>query len=411
MGRYLNRLSDLLWAMARWAEGEHHLLARGTPRRGRGSTADGAEPADAVPTRRSTRTEEDERREHRDRRPPDSLPAGLVAVGVPVVSADGGPRPGGRHRRGRRGPGSHRARSGLVQAARVQRQGRPDPDVPCLGPPGSGPTDRSEPELVLVGLGDTGHAGRRPRARVAAPGRGRLRPRRGPGGRRPPSCFPPAPISTPAEPAPRWPRARCSPPTGTTPSAPGTSPEHWPRWPSSPASPTTTRRAAPGRRGAPGWPRRSAWPATWSTSHRAPSPPRSSPTPSSSASPTVAGVTVEVWDEERIAAERLGGLLGVARGSAQPPRLVRVEYRPADPIEIDGRVPHLALVGKGITFDSGGLSLKTADGHGDHEDRHGRGRRRAGRGGCRRRPRGPHPDHRHHPVDREHARRVGHQAR
>ncbi len=76
----------------------------------------------------------------------------------------------------------------------------------------------------------------------------------------------------------------------------------------------------------------------------------------------VAGVTVEVWDEERIATEHLGGLLGVARGSTQPPRLVRVEYRPSDPIEIDGRVPHLALVGKGITFDSGGLSLKTATG-------------------------------------------------
>ncbi len=76
----------------------------------------------------------------------------------------------------------------------------------------------------------------------------------------------------------------------------------------------------------------------------------------------VAEVTVDVWDEERIVAERLGGLLGVARGSTQPPRLVRAEYRPADPIEIDGRVPHLALVGKGITFDSGGLSLKTAAG-------------------------------------------------
>jgi leucyl aminopeptidase len=73
-------------------------------------------------------------------------------------------------------------------------------------------------------------------------------------------------------------------------------------------------------------------------------------------------VTIEVWDEDRIAAEHLGGLLGVARGSTQPPRLVRVEYRPPDPIEIDGRVPHLALVGKGITFDSGGLSLKTATG-------------------------------------------------
>ena len=37
-------------------------------------------------------------------------------------------------------------------------------------------------------------------------------------------------------------------------------------------------------------------------------------------------------------------------------------YRPADPFEFDGRVPHLALVGKGITFDSGGLSLKPPTG-------------------------------------------------
>jgi leucyl aminopeptidase len=74
------------------------------------------------------------------------------------------------------------------------------------------------------------------------------------------------------------------------------------------------------------------------------------------------GVTLEVWDEDRIAAERLGGLLGVARGSAEPPRLVRADYEPADPIEVDGRVPYVVLVGKGITFDSGGLSLKTADG-------------------------------------------------
>ena len=76
-------------------------------------------------------------------------------------------------------------------------------------------------------------------------------------------------------------------------------------------------------------------------------------------SPTV---TVEVWDQDRIATERLGGLLGVSRGSSQPPELVRVDYQPLDPIEIDGRVPHVVLVGKGITFDSGGLSLKTAGG-------------------------------------------------
>jgi len=76
----------------------------------------------------------------------------------------------------------------------------------------------------------------------------------------------------------------------------------------------------------------------------------------------VAELTVEVWDEDRIIAERLGGLLGVAAGSVRPPRLVRVDYRPADPYEFAGRVPHLALVGKGITFDSGGLSLKPPGG-------------------------------------------------
>jgi leucyl aminopeptidase len=74
------------------------------------------------------------------------------------------------------------------------------------------------------------------------------------------------------------------------------------------------------------------------------------------------GVSVEVWDEQRITDERLGGLLGVARGSAEPPRLLKVAYEPADPVTVDGRVPHVVLVGKGITFDSGGLSLKSPDG-------------------------------------------------
>ncbi len=74
------------------------------------------------------------------------------------------------------------------------------------------------------------------------------------------------------------------------------------------------------------------------------------------------GVTVEVWDENRIVSEHLGGLLGVARGSDEPPRLVRAEYTPAVAVEVHGRVPHVVLVGKGITFDSGGLSLKSAGG-------------------------------------------------
>jgi len=67
-----------------------------------------------------------------------------------------------------------------------------------------------------------------------------------------------------------------------------------------------------------------------------------------------AGLTVEIWDESRIATEELGALLGVAAGSDRPPRLVVLEYQP------EGSGAHLGLVGKGITFDSGGLSLKTA---------------------------------------------------
>jgi leucyl aminopeptidase len=69
-------------------------------------------------------------------------------------------------------------------------------------------------------------------------------------------------------------------------------------------------------------------------------------------------VGVEVWTESRIRDERLGGLLGVGQGSAQPTRLVYVTYDP----EPGATLPHVALVGKGVTFDSGGLSLKTADG-------------------------------------------------
>jgi len=76
----------------------------------------------------------------------------------------------------------------------------------------------------------------------------------------------------------------------------------------------------------------------------------------------VPGVSVEVWDERHISDEHLGGLLGVSRGSAEPPRLVRAVYEPASPMLVAGHVPHVVLVGKGITFDSGGLSLKSADG-------------------------------------------------
>jgi leucyl aminopeptidase len=68
-----------------------------------------------------------------------------------------------------------------------------------------------------------------------------------------------------------------------------------------------------------------------------------------------AGLSVEIWDEHRIEEEKLGALLGVAAGSDRPPRLVILDYRP------EAAGTHLGLVGKGITFDSGGLSIKTAD--------------------------------------------------
>jgi len=66
-------------------------------------------------------------------------------------------------------------------------------------------------------------------------------------------------------------------------------------------------------------------------------------------------VTVEVWDEEKLAAEGCGGILGVGQGSSRQPRLVKVSYAPA------GASQHLAFVGKGITYDTGGYSLKPWD--------------------------------------------------
>ncbi|HEX2368548.1 MAG TPA: leucyl aminopeptidase [Acidimicrobiia bacterium] len=70
---------------------------------------------------------------------------------------------------------------------------------------------------------------------------------------------------------------------------------------------------------------------------------------------TAVGATVEILEESQITAAGLGGLAGVGAGSTRSPRLVRIRYRP------EGATGSIALVGKGITFDSGGLSLKTAD--------------------------------------------------
>ncbi|GAA2524415.1 leucyl aminopeptidase [Microbacterium mitrae] len=65
-------------------------------------------------------------------------------------------------------------------------------------------------------------------------------------------------------------------------------------------------------------------------------------------------VTVTVYDENVLLEKGFGGILGVAQGSDRAPRLVHLDYNPA------GAERHIALVGKGITFDTGGLSLKPA---------------------------------------------------
>lgn len=64
------------------------------------------------------------------------------------------------------------------------------------------------------------------------------------------------------------------------------------------------------------------------------------------------GIAIEVLDEKALAKLGYGGILGVGQGSSRPPRLVRLAYRPKN------AVAHVSFVGKGITFDTGGISIK-----------------------------------------------------
>ena len=67
-------------------------------------------------------------------------------------------------------------------------------------------------------------------------------------------------------------------------------------------------------------------------------------------------ITVTVMDEKKLLKGGFGGIIGVGQGSSRPPRMVVIKYAPR------GARGHVALVGKGITFDTGGLSLKPAAG-------------------------------------------------
>ncbi|GEN12037.1 leucyl aminopeptidase [Myxococcus fulvus] len=74
------------------------------------------------------------------------------------------------------------------------------------------------------------------------------------------------------------------------------------------------------------------------------------------------GLDVEVFDGEQLAELGCGGILGVNRGSTEPPRMIKLTYRPKDaqgkPLKTTGR---LSIIGKGVMYDSGGINLKPGD--------------------------------------------------
>jgi leucyl aminopeptidase len=72
-----------------------------------------------------------------------------------------------------------------------------------------------------------------------------------------------------------------------------------------------------------------------------------------------AGLAIDVLDEKRIAELKMGALLSVAQGSIEPPRMIVITYTPANP---KPGAPVVGLVGKAVTFDTGGISIKPADG-------------------------------------------------
>jgi leucyl aminopeptidase len=71
-----------------------------------------------------------------------------------------------------------------------------------------------------------------------------------------------------------------------------------------------------------------------------------------------AGLGIEILDERKIAELKMGALIGVAQGSVEPPRMIVVRYTPENP-KPEG--PVLGLVGKAVTFDTGGISIKPAN--------------------------------------------------
>ena len=72
-----------------------------------------------------------------------------------------------------------------------------------------------------------------------------------------------------------------------------------------------------------------------------------------------AGLAVEILDEKKITDLKMGALLSVAQGSVEPPRVIVLTYTPAN---MKPGAPVIGLIGKAVTFDTGGISIKPADG-------------------------------------------------
>ncbi len=71
-----------------------------------------------------------------------------------------------------------------------------------------------------------------------------------------------------------------------------------------------------------------------------------------------AGLSFEVLDQDRMRQLGMGALLGVAMGSAEPPAMIVMQYKPTGP----AGGAHLGIIGKGVTFDTGGISIKPSEG-------------------------------------------------
>ncbi|MFE7226409.1 leucyl aminopeptidase family protein, partial [Nocardioides sp. NPDC057577] len=76
------------------------------------------------------------------------------------------------------------------------------------------------------------------------------------------------------------------------------------------------------------------------------------------------GLQITVWDENELEKDGFGGIVAVGQGSVTPPRLIRLDYSPRKTGRLNSsrKTPTVVLVGKGITFDTGGLNIKPSDG-------------------------------------------------